>query len=145
MTTDTAHKPKKPKRKILRGLGWIVLLVICLKTVQWVYYGLRNWVDPTEVTLEETFYYYGELYAQTQTPRLGSLARMRYAWAMHKFPHLKYCLKLSGRRNLDIEKFNWRVIRNDAQLQVCLHHVATAIANPSPKPWQNGLNSKGLR
>ncbi len=66
-----------------------------------------------------------------------------YWRAMRKFPPIKECLKPEGQDDLDMNAFNWKSMRNQAQAEICLHHASVQMGDPEQLTvW---LENRGFR
>ncbi len=121
----------------------LALLILCGGYIAYLFV-LYHWQNGIYVAdkyaephLSEQFHYRGKPIAvvdRTPTrfgrPRISNWDRLAYWNAFRKFPTLEYCLKRSGRADLDINQFNWKALRTVTQAQVCLHHVAVYLGQP---------------
>jgi hypothetical protein len=80
--------------------------------------------------LSEPHKYRSPIAFRKSKSQLFFLDKWIYWHALRKFPTLKYYLKKSDQKNLDVNQFDWTSIRTEAQTQVCFHHNFVALGEP---------------
>lgn len=74
---------------------------------------------------------------------MGWFEKWSYWQALKKFPTPKTCLTDASAEAFDINIFDWKSVRSEAQMQVCLHHVVSELQDLNPiRDW---LDSAGFK
>jgi len=100
---------------------------------QWASYKLEGGVFVSDKyanpPLSSQIYYRGRHVADSVNfkPGMGWISRWSYWRAFRKFPTLTHCLQSTSPEKEDLQKFKWKQLRTNTQVQVCLYHVGSAL------------------
>lgn len=109
----------------------IIIFVLCVSFQLILYW----WEDGIKVADRQGDHPFSEQFHVNGTPisnntKLSFIEKWLYWRAMRKFPTLSYCLGSEGQTGLDLSYFNWKSLRNEAQAEVCLNHISSALGTP---------------
>ncbi len=134
---------------MMQILKFVVLAVVLFIGWQALLYrlegGLRVVDEQTNPPLSEAYFrYYRPLIENVD--KFNFYEKWSYWRAMRKFPTIKECLKPEGQDDLDMNAFNWKSMRSDAQAEICLHHVSVQLGDLDKlAAWLEGQGYRVLR